>query len=92
MSAPERIWISKYCGEIRSLPPENAKASQYYQYVRAYLCTSTDERARALEAENARLREYYDAVEAVDASGYSAAAIERINRARAALRDMEGGK
>ena len=49
-------------------------------------------RVAELEAENERLREYYDAVEAFDASGYSAAAIERIKRARAELRDMEGGK
>ena len=90
MSAPDRIGlISDGLGNW-ALAYRN-EAAYAVHYTRADLCTA-DERVQALEAENARLREYYDAVEAVDASGYSAAAIERINRARAALRDMEGGK
>ena len=142
MSAPERIWAERKT--LSGDPVENGywEARPLYrhtmaEYLRADLCTPTDERVKALEAENARLRDERDdaidtlnawfdrrklAHEAIDETVLNAArgylrtsrsggmdketsdmiegVIEDMARmsvfadlfARAALRDIEGGK
>ena len=65
MSAPKRIWIEAAPQFPEKIPPfpswnddeADPSMNQTVEYVRADLCTPTDERVKALEAENARLRE-----------------------------------
>ena len=90
MSAPERIWAEMQPYDFSGYSPcwvwhhpESLEdgSDGAVEYIRADLCTPTDERVQALEDENARLRE------ALYEIGKSAA-----DRASAALRDMKGGK
>ena len=103
MSAPERIWAHrehndetwKY-GTFWTSYHDSAGITQ--EYVRADLCTPTDERVQALEAENARLRYVLGGVRGAIKTGRNEPLViwaEQIDIAldtRAALRDMEGGK
>ena len=103
---PPQAYLTRIEAAKRWLATPSLDRSPRQKYVRADLCT-TDERVRALEAENARLRgalkPFASAWDIASASGDTAmsrlAPIARSEtagvhfmRARAALRDMDGGK
>ena len=98
MSAPERIYTNKN-GTAIITPPAIPLHETDIEWVRADLCTPTDERVKALEAENARLRKalsiYADVVSAYacDCELTSDPAYDWLqddggNVARAALREL----
>ena len=99
MSAPERIYLDgdAEAGDgyfTRCFETAKPCSEPAIEYIRADLCTPTDERVKALDAENARLRialqqivggEIYTA-----ADGFSKPHEPEQSRiARAALRDMD---
>ena len=102
LTAPGRIWIEaapQFPAKIPPFPSWNddeadPSMNQTVEYVRADLCTPTDERVKALEAENARLRIALQQIVGGEihtaADGFSKPhEPEQSRLARAALRDMD---
>ena len=104
LTSPERIWIEAAPQFPEKIPPfpswnddeADPSMNQTVEYVRADLCTPTDERVKALETENAQLRE---ALEEITNRAEFAAKYQddkfnfgwMIRKSRAALRDMGDG-
>ena len=85
MSAPERIWVEKSIaekGNHGSTAWHNTDEPSDIEYVRADLCTPTDERVARL----------VNAVKAMPDDWCCDGDCDPCEELRAALRDMEGGE